>query len=247
MKIFVPGRICLFGEHSDWAGGYRRINADIERGYTLICGTNQGIHAEVEPHPNALVLTSTTNDGEVIGPQKIPLEPKALLEEAQGGGFFSYAAGVAYQAPKQWIAERPASGMRRAQYRLPPPDDKGQPAELVVYFFPGTGGDVQSNIDRWYGQFRQPDGSATRARAKLRRLTVNGLKTTVLSVNGTYLRPSSPTRMDGPKQPMPDHALLAAIVETAGGPWFFKAVGPRATIEAQRAAFNAFVQTVRAE
>ncbi|MDF0556502.1 galactokinase family protein [Kamptonema sp. UHCC 0994] len=21
MKIFVPGRLCLFGEHSDWAGG----------------------------------------------------------------------------------------------------------------------------------------------------------------------------------------------------------------------------------
>jgi UTP-glucose-1-phosphate uridylyltransferase/mevalonate kinase len=97
MKIFVPGRICLFGEHSDWAGGYRRINADVEKGYTLIAGTNQGIHAEVERHPNALVLTSTTNDGEVIGPQEIPLEPRALLEEAQRGGFFSYAAGVAYQ------------------------------------------------------------------------------------------------------------------------------------------------------
>ena len=97
MKIFVPGRICLFGEHSDWAGGYRRINAAIEKGYTLICGTNQGIHAEVEPHPTALVLTSTTSDGEVIGPREIPFEPKALLEEAQQGGFFSYAAGVAYQ------------------------------------------------------------------------------------------------------------------------------------------------------
>jgi UTP-glucose-1-phosphate uridylyltransferase/mevalonate kinase len=97
MKIFVPGRICLFGEHSDWAGGYRRINADVEKGYTLIAGTNQGIHAEVEPHPNALVLTSTTNSGEVVGPQEIPLEPRALLEEAQRGGFFSYAAGVAYQ------------------------------------------------------------------------------------------------------------------------------------------------------
>jgi UTP-glucose-1-phosphate uridylyltransferase/mevalonate kinase len=97
MKIFVPGRICLFGEHSDWAGGYRRINAAIEKGYTLICGTNQGIHAEVEPHPTALVLTSTTPDGETIGPREIPLELNALLEEAQGGGFFSYAAGVAYQ------------------------------------------------------------------------------------------------------------------------------------------------------
>jgi len=97
MKIFVPGRICLFGEHSDWAGGYRRINADIEKGYTLICGTNQGIHAEVEPHPTALVLTSTTSDGRTVGPYEIPLEPKALLEEAQRGGFFSYVAGVAYQ------------------------------------------------------------------------------------------------------------------------------------------------------
>lgn len=97
MNIFVPGRICLFGEHSDWAGGYRRINAAIEKGYTLICGTNQGIHAEVEPHPTALVLTSTTSDGEVVGPREIPFELKALLEEAQRGGFFSYAAGVAYQ------------------------------------------------------------------------------------------------------------------------------------------------------
>src|SRR5512136_3025445 len=97
MRIFVPGRICLFGEHSDWAGGYRRINADIEKGHTLICGTNQGILAEVEPHPSALVLTSTTPDGAVVGPREIPLEPKALLEEAQGGGFFSYVAGVAYQ------------------------------------------------------------------------------------------------------------------------------------------------------
>jgi UTP-glucose-1-phosphate uridylyltransferase/mevalonate kinase len=97
VKIFVPGRICLFGEHSDWAGGYRRINAEIEKGYTLICGTNQGIHAEVKPHPTALVVTSTTPEGETLGPQEIPFEPRALLEEARGGGFFSYAAGVAYQ------------------------------------------------------------------------------------------------------------------------------------------------------
>ena len=33
MKLFVPGRICLFGEHTDWAGGYRRINGAIEKGY----------------------------------------------------------------------------------------------------------------------------------------------------------------------------------------------------------------------
>ena len=97
MKIFVPGRICLFGEHSDWAGGYRRFNADIEKGYTLLTGTNQGIYAEVQPHPNALVLTSTTPEGERQGPYEIPMEASALLEVAQRGDYWSYMAGVAYQ------------------------------------------------------------------------------------------------------------------------------------------------------
>lgn len=97
MKLFVPGRICLLGEHSDWAGGYRRINADIEKGYAIICGTNQGIYAEVEPHPNKLIITSTTPDGKSIGPYEILMDAQTLLEEAQSGGFWSYAAGVAYQ------------------------------------------------------------------------------------------------------------------------------------------------------
>ncbi len=97
MKIFVPGRICLFGEHSDWAGGYRRINADIEKGFTLITGTNQGIYADVEPHPTRLVVTSTMPDGTKMGPWEVAMETSALLEEAEKGDFFSYIAGVAYQ------------------------------------------------------------------------------------------------------------------------------------------------------
>lgn len=97
MKIFVPGRICLLGEHSDWAGGYRRTNADIEKGFALITGTNQGIYADVQPHPNALVLYSTSPDGTRHGPYEIPMEAKTLLAEAEKGGFWSYIAGVAYQ------------------------------------------------------------------------------------------------------------------------------------------------------
>jgi galactokinase len=80
MKLFVPGRICLLGEHSDWAGGYRRFNADIEKGYSLITGTDQGIYTEVFPHPTSLILTSTTPDGQREGPYEIPMEPKRLME-----------------------------------------------------------------------------------------------------------------------------------------------------------------------
>ncbi len=97
MKIFVPGRICLFGEHSDWAGGYRRINSELEKGYTIITGTNQGIYAEVKPHPNKLILHSSLEDGTRKGPYEIPMKREILLSEAQKGGFLSYVAGVAYE------------------------------------------------------------------------------------------------------------------------------------------------------
>jgi len=97
MKIHVPGRICLFGEHSDWAGGYRRINADLEKGYTLITGTNQGIYAEVEPHPTKLIIRSTLPDGAKMDDFEVEMDRAALQAEAEKESFFSYAAGVAHQ------------------------------------------------------------------------------------------------------------------------------------------------------
>jgi UTP-glucose-1-phosphate uridylyltransferase/mevalonate kinase len=96
IALFVPGRICLFGEHSDWAGGYRRINSELEKGYTIITGTNQGLYARVRRNDKELVFHSA------LGPEgretfRCPMQPKALLEVAEKGGFWSYIAGTAYQ------------------------------------------------------------------------------------------------------------------------------------------------------
>ena len=128
MKIFVPGRICLFGEHSDWAGGYRRFNADIEKGYTLLTGTNQGLYAEVQPHPNALVLTSTTPQGEKLGPYEIPMEASALLEVAQRGEYWSYMAGVAYQI----LTHYQVRGLVIDNYKTDLPIKKGLSSSAAV-------------------------------------------------------------------------------------------------------------------
>lgn len=128
MKLFVPGRICLFGEHSDWAGGYRRINAEVEKGYTLLTGTDQGIYAEVEPHPTSLVLTSTTPDGKRRGPHEIPMELTALLEEAQRGSFWSYIAGVAYQI----LTHYHVRGLVIDNYRTDLPIKKGLSSSAAI-------------------------------------------------------------------------------------------------------------------
>lgn len=98
MKLFVPGRLCLFGEHSDWAGNYRRLNCDLEKGYTLLTGTNQGLYAEVKPHPTHFILHTSLPERTRQKPLLLPMERQALLTEAETGGFFSYAAGVAYQS-----------------------------------------------------------------------------------------------------------------------------------------------------
>lgn len=44
VEIFIPGRLCILGEHSDWASKYRKENKDIERGYTIVAGLNLGIY-----------------------------------------------------------------------------------------------------------------------------------------------------------------------------------------------------------
>ena len=77
------------GEHSDWAGSYRRFNSDIIPGMCLVSGTNQGLYARVAHHPSHLVVSSVDHFGRKCGPVEIPMDPKTLLETAAEGGHFS--------------------------------------------------------------------------------------------------------------------------------------------------------------
>jgi len=128
MKLFVPGRICLFGEHSDWAGGYRRINSELEKGYTIITGTNQGIYAEVKPHPTKLILQSTLFDGTKKERFEIEMQSEILLEHAQKEGFFSYACGVAYQV----LTHYHVRGLEVDNYRTDIPIKKGLSSSAAI-------------------------------------------------------------------------------------------------------------------
>ena len=127
MQIFVPGRLCLFGEHSDWAGEYRRHNREVEVGYTLLVGTNQGLYARAKPHPTQLVLHASLSDG-TRKTLTLPMEKEALLSQAKNGGFCSYAAGVAYQ----FLASFPVAGLEIDNYLTDLPSQKGLSSSAAI-------------------------------------------------------------------------------------------------------------------
>jgi hypothetical protein len=164
---------------------------------------------------------------------------------AVGGGFNPPSgSGLTYSPPADWQAEKPASSMRRAQYRLTREVGDPEDAEMVVFFFPGQGGSVQANLDRWVSMFSRADGSEIGDQAKIDRKEFNGVPVTVVDVEGQYTN-SSMGSMGGSQQPKPDYRMLAAIVETSGGPWFFKLTGPTRTVEKWEQSFETFLRTVR--
>lgn len=95
IKIFVPGRLCLFGEHTDWAGHYRTMNADVEIGAAIVTGIEQGIYAEVEKS-NKFQLSCTAPELESVWEDfSCRMSDRELRNIAKSGSFFCYCAGVA--------------------------------------------------------------------------------------------------------------------------------------------------------
>jgi hypothetical protein len=152
------------------------------------------------------------------------------------------AVGLRFAVPKAWTRVPAPSDVRAAQWKVPGRD--GQDGELVLFFFgKGKGGSVQDNLDRWSGQFTQPDGRPSRDAAVTTIRTVNGLRVTSVDLSGTYLG----TQMGGPgAQPKTGWRMLAAVIEGEEGPWFFKAVGPSATIGDARSGFDGILASVEA-
>ena len=95
LKLFVPGRLCLFGEHTDWAGHYRTMNADIMPGASIVTGIEQGIYAEVEKSTIFEMHSDAPEMADVWRDFSCRMSEQELKRVAKSGSFFSYCAGVA--------------------------------------------------------------------------------------------------------------------------------------------------------
>ena len=151
---------------------------------------------------------------------------------------------IVVQVPAGWTSTPPTSMMRKAQFSLPRAEGDSEDAELVIFFFRGEGGSADANLRRWYGQFAQPDSTPSADKAKTSTATVDGMPLTMVDLSGTYVAPVTP--MDPTNRyNKPNFRMLAAVLETADGPFFFKLVGPEKTIEKWSGAFADFSKSAK--
>ena len=131
--------------------------------------------------------------------------------------------------------------MRVAQYSLPHVDGDTEDASLVVYYFGGSGGGVQANLDRWTEQMKQPDGAASKDKAKINKFDSNGLHITTIDVAGTYIAEIAPGATE--RYNKPDFRLRAAVIETDKSPYYIKFTGPAKTMAKWNDSFEEFLKT----
>ena len=154
------------------------------------------------------------------------------------------AAGLRFGVPSAWARVPAPSDVRAAQWRIPRAGSDAEDGELVLFHFgKGKGGSAEENLERWYGQFTEPDGRPAKDAAVVTIRTVRGLRVTEVDLPGTY----TGAGMGGPPPgPKPGSRLLGAVIEGGDGPWFFRAIGPDATVAAARADFEALLASVDA-
>ena len=175
-----------------------------------------------------VVLTSLVSGCDRRTEETLPAKATPAMKPAAAHGAAPAGGALKFNAPAEWVSEKPTSSMRQAQYRLPRVQGDTEDAELVVFYFQGGGGGVQANIDRWVGQFTKADGSPANDIAKTSHKTSHGIPITIVDVSGTYVAGMGSVMTD-PKGKS-NYRMLAAVAEAGSGPWFFKLTGPAKTV-----------------
>lgn len=136
--------------------------------------------------------------------------------------------------PEGWTASQPG-GMRALEVKVPKSGDDKDDGEIAVFIMKGAGG-VQGNLKRWTDGF----GGEESLKGKREIKTAAGKTATVVELEGAY----KGMNKDGPmKEAKPDYKLLGAIFEDDGV--YIKLTGPKATIDASKAAFEKMVESYK--
>jgi len=168
----------------------------------------------------------------------------AAVAQAQDKAPKTFTIGDAYSLniPASWAVKQPRT--RIVEHEFAVPAVKGDELEGRVTVM-SAGGSIEANIDRWYQQFSQPDGSSTKDKAKVEKKTIAGQQVTIVDLSGTFMDRPGP---QAPGVERKDYRMLAAIVQTKNaGNAFIKFYGPQKTVTENAAAFNTMLDSLKSK
>ena len=146
--------------------------------------------------------------------------------------------------PTGWTRKPPKFNLIEHEFEAPASEGDEKPGRATIS---NSGGTIEANIDRWYGQFRQPDGSSTKDKAKIENKKIADSDVTIVDITGTYddkVAPFSP--MPGVQRE--GYRMLAAVVATKkAGNYYIKFYGPKKTIGDQEESFKKMVEGLQAK
>ena len=139
--------------------------------------------------------------------------------------------------PGEWSQVKPANNIIEAEFQIAAVEGDDESGRLTMM---SASGGAKANIERWYGQFKQADGSSTKDAAKVSEMDVNDLKVHVVDISGDYSPPF------GAKGKSENYRMLAAIIEVGKGEIYLKLIGPQKTIGENDKKFKEMVESVKA-
>jgi hypothetical protein len=152
-----------------------------------------------------------------------PAGPSAPVNMADTAVPTATGSGLTWTAPTTW-AVKPNGSMRKGSFAV---KGAGGDADLAITAFPGATGGLEANLNRWRGQVGLPPQAPAEVTAAVEKFSSHGLEFLVVDyANG-------------------GNRLVGAIVPYGGNSWFFKLMGPDATVAGQKDAFREFLHTVK--
>lgn len=141
-----------------------------------------------------------------------------------------------FTRPTKWEWMETTSAMRKAQLKVVDAKSKDSADVIFFHFGQGDGGGTKANVERWFGQFKEP---RDQIKAKSEEVTVGKHKVTYVEGEGTYM-----SGMPGGAQtPMSGYALAGAIIESAQGSVFVRMSGPKDLVKASIPEFKKMVES----
>jgi hypothetical protein len=183
---------------------------------------------EMEVDGVKAMIVDLTGTGSAKGRMNAPFakgHPPIQDRERQNREEAPAALPLTFRAPLDWKERSQRGGISLATWEI---TDGSRPAEVTIT---PAGGNLADNVNRWRGQVGLGPVSEEQIRQDMRSINVDGSPAQYVDLTG-------PESAGGLR-------ILAVRVPHGDTTWFFKMRGPADVVGRHKAAFEAFLGTVR--